>query len=111
MHFPELFDTLLKQRGLSSEDQKSFLNPNYAELHSPLLLPDMEKACDRIIEAIKNGEHIVVFSDYDADGIPGAVILSDFFLRIKYENVSFYIPHRHDEGFGLNLEAKKEGAE
>ena len=104
-YFPELFETLLKQRGITSEEQGNFLDPNYNNLYDPLLLPDMEKARDRVIRAIKDNEHIVVFSDYDADGIPGAVVLSDFFRRAKYENISFYIPHRHDEGFGLNLEA------
>src|SRR3990167_8682255 len=108
MHFPELFEILLNKRGLTLEGKKSFLNPDYNKLHDPLLLPDMIKARDRVIEAIKNNEHIVVFSDYDADGIPGAVVLSDFFKRIKYENISFYIPHRHDEGFGLNAEAINE---
>ncbi|OGN22064.1 MAG: single-stranded-DNA-specific exonuclease RecJ [Candidatus Yanofskybacteria bacterium RIFCSPLOWO2_01_FULL_41_34] len=110
-HFPELLETLLKSRAISTEEQHDFLSPNYEKLHDPLLLPDMERARDRIIGTIKNGEHIVIFSDYDADGIPGAVILSDFFSRIKYENISFYIPHRHDEGFGLNLEAIGECAE
>ncbi|MFZ2484438.1 MAG: single-stranded-DNA-specific exonuclease RecJ [Minisyncoccia bacterium] len=104
-HFPELFETLLKQRGVLPEDQEAFLSPDYAKLHDPLLLPDMEKARTRLISAIQNDEHIVVFSDYDADGIPGAVVVSDFFKRINYKNISFYIPHRHDEGFGLNLEA------
>src|SRR3990167_3806 len=110
MHFPELFEILLNKRGLTLEGKKSFLNPDYNKLHDPLLLPDMIKARDRVIEAIKNNEHIVVFSDYDADGIPGAVVLSDFFKRIKYDNHSFYIPHRHNEGFGLNLEAIEECA-
>ncbi|MBI2065536.1 MAG: single-stranded-DNA-specific exonuclease RecJ [Candidatus Zambryskibacteria bacterium] len=110
-NFPELFQELLKQRGISPAEQENFLNPDYAKLHNPLLLPDMKQARDRLINAIKNNEHIVVFSDYDADGIPGAVVLSDFFARAKYENVSFYIPHRHDEGFGLNLEAINECVE
>ena len=104
-YFPELFETLLKQRGVSPEEQGNFLNPSYERLHDPMLLPDMKKACERIIRAIKNNEHIVVFSDYDADGIPGAVILSDFFKRAKYENISFYIPHRHNEGFALGRPA------
>ena len=86
------------------------MNPDYNKLHDPLLLPDMERARDRLIKAIRDDEHIVIFSDYDADGIPGAVVLSDFFKRTKYENISFYIPHRHDEGFGLNLEAIEECA-
>jgi len=107
-HFPEIFDLLLKERGLSPEKREIFLKPDYGRLHDPLLLPDMAKARDRVIKAMKDGEHIVIFSDYDADGIPGAVVLSDFFGRAGYRNISFYIPHRHDEGFGLNLEAIEE---
>ncbi|MEK7176123.1 MAG: single-stranded-DNA-specific exonuclease RecJ [Patescibacteria group bacterium] len=105
MHFPELFEAMLKERGIRPEEKEFFLNPDYGRLYDPLLLPDMARARDRVIRAMKDGEHIVVFSDYDADGIPGAVVLSDFFNRAGYKNISFYIPHRHDEGFGLNLEA------
>jgi len=108
MHFPELYESLLHERGIVPEEKEAFLNPDYASLHDPLLLPDMKKARDRVIQAVKNNEHIAVFSDYDADGIPGAVVLSDLFRRIKYENISFYIPHRHDEGFGLNCGAIEE---
>ncbi len=111
MHFPELVETLFKQRNISLEEKDDFLNPKYEKLHDPLYLPDMEKARDRVIEAIKRGEHIAVFSDYDADGIPGAVVLSDFFRRAGYDNASFYIPHRHDEGFGLNEGAIREISE
>lgn len=107
-HFPELFEALLNERGISQDERDDFLSPNYEKLHDPFLLPDMDKASNRLIQAIENGEHITVFSDYDADGIPGAVVLSDFFKRIKYENVSFYIPHRHNEGFGLSREAVEE---
>ncbi len=105
MKFPEIYDLLLESRGLTNENKDEFLSPDYSKLHDPLLLSDMEKARDRVIDAMKKGEHIFVFSDYDADGIPGAVVFSDFFKRAKYENVSFYIPHRHDEGFGLNNQA------
>ena len=83
-----------------------FLNPNYdSHLHSPLLLNDIVKATTRIHTAIKNNEHIVIFSDYDCDGIPGAVVMHDFFKAISYTNFSNYIPHRHYEGFGLSIEA------
>jgi single-stranded-DNA-specific exonuclease len=111
LSYPEIFEMLLKERGIKDEDKEAFLKPDYGRLHDPLLLPDMEKARDRVLSAVKNDEHIVVFSDYDADGIPGAVVLSDFFKRIGYKNVSFYIPHRHDEGYGMNMEAVKECAE
>lgn len=105
-----VLEEIAKERGLTDKDRDEFISPDYGKLHDPMLLPDMEKARDRIIQSIKENEHIVVFSDYDADGIPGAVVMSDFFKRIGYENVSFYIPHRHDEGFGLNIGAMEECA-
>lgn len=108
MSFPEILERLLHERGVAKDSKEEFLNPNYDSLHDPALLPDMDKASNRVIEAVKKGEHVFVFSDYDADGIPGAVVLADFFKLIKYENVSFYIPHRHDEGFGLSNDAMDE---
>lgn len=108
VHFPEIFEAILISRDIPESEWKDFLEPKYENLHNPLLLPDMELARDRVIEAISNKERITVFSDYDADGIPGAGVLKDFFRRAGYENVSFYIPHRHDEGFGLNEEAVRE---
>ena len=60
------------------------------------------------IEAVKRNDRIAVFSDYDADGIPAAVVFHDFFGRIGFSNFEIYIPHRHDEGFGLNGEAVEE---
>ncbi len=85
---------------------QTFLNPDYAtQLHSPLLLHDIIKATTRIHKAILGQEHIVIFSDYDCDGIPGAVILHDFFKAINYTNFTNYIPHRHYEGFGLSVKA------
>ena len=88
-------------------------------IHDPFLMKDMDKAVERILRAIEIGEKIVIFSDYDADGIPGAVVLHDFFKKIS-ENFSArgkptfgwenYIPHRGDEGFGLNHGAIEEFA-
>jgi single-stranded-DNA-specific exonuclease len=108
MSFPELFASLLASRGISAEGKEAFLNPSYKELHDPLLLPGMAKARDRVIDAMRKGERIAVFADYDADGIPGAAMMADFFARAKFANFECYIPHRHDEGFGLNLDAIRE---
>lgn len=104
---PELVQTLLLNRGVSSFDKaEKFFNPDYdLDLHDPFLLKDMDKAVSRIHQAIEKKENILIYSDYDADGIPGAVMLKEFFDKIGYENVSNYIPHRHDEGYGLHLEA------
>lgn len=104
----ELLDLLLKNRGIKKEDQEKFLNPSYEDhLYDSFLMKDMEKASVRIFEAIEAKEKIVIYSDYDCDGIPSAVIMHDFFNKIGYENFSIYIPNRHDEGYGLHMEAIK----
>ena len=82
------------------------LIPNWEKhLHNPLSIKDMHKAVDRIHLAIKRQEKIVIYSDYDCDGIPGGVVLHDFFKKINYENFINYIPHRHKEGYGLHIKA------
>lgn len=99
----ELLEILLKNRGIEKKDWETFLNPSYEDhLHDPFLLKGMELAVVRFFEAISNKEKIMIYSDYDADGIPAAVILHDFLKKINYENFSVYIPHRHDEGYGLH---------
>lgn len=98
---------LLFHRGIKDSDSaRSFLNPDYdRDVHDPFLLKDAEKAADKIILAINNNEKIAVYADYDADGIPAAAIFNDFLKRISYKNFVIYIPHRHNEGFGLNIDA------
>jgi single-stranded-DNA-specific exonuclease len=82
------------------------LNPNYdTQTHDPFLLKDAEKAASRIIKAIEKNQKMVIYSDYDTDGIPAGVALHDLFRKIGFENFTNYIPHRHDEGFGLNEDA------
>jgi single-stranded-DNA-specific exonuclease len=109
----EIIENLLKNRGLEKEEEiEKFLNPNYeADLYDPFLMKDMEKACVRLFEALEAKEKIVVYADYDSDGIPGAVILNDLFQKIGYSNYEVYIPMRNSEGYGLNLSAIKEFAE
>jgi single-stranded-DNA-specific exonuclease len=100
-------DHLLFHRGIKTlEEKEKFLNPDYEKhSHDPFLLKDAEKSAIRIIKAIENNEKIVIYSDYDADGIPAGVIFHDFFKKIGFKNFTNYIPHRHDEGFGLNTDA------
>ncbi|HEY1037479.1 MAG TPA: DHH family phosphoesterase [Candidatus Paceibacterota bacterium] len=100
-------DQLLNSRGIvSDEEREAFLNPSYtAGTHDPFLLKDMDKAVRRIVDAVEKNEHIVIYSDFDADGIPGGVVLHDFFKRIGYQNFENYIPHRHKEGFGVHVAA------
>ncbi len=105
----ELLEILLENRGIKIEDRDKFLNPSYEEhLYDPYLMKDMEKAVVRIYEAVEAKEKIVIYSDYDCDGIPAAVIMHDFFTKIGYENFYIYIPDRHDEGYGLHRDAIEE---
>jgi single-stranded-DNA-specific exonuclease len=102
----ELLDQLLVKRGIvTQQDRELFLNPKYDSMYDPYLMHDMQKAVDRIFKAVENGERVCIYSDYDADGIPGAVILHDFFKKMNYENFCNYIPHRHSEGYGVHKEA------
>lgn len=105
--FSDISAHLLFHRGITNNEQAGkFIEPLYErDVHDPLLLKDAEKAAQRIIQAIKNDEKIAIYSDYDADGIPGAVMFADFLKRIQYKNFVVYIPHRHDEGFGLHVDA------
>ncbi len=105
--YEPLVQELLYVRGVQTvEDAYSFLNPVYdIGLYNPFLLKDMDSVCARILSAITQNEKIAIYSDYDADGIPGAVVLHDLSKKIGFENVVNYIPLRNEEGFGLNEKA------
>lgn len=111
--YGELLGTLLEKRGIVDQAQADiFINPSYErDLHDPFLMRDMEHACVRLYEAIDNKQKIVIYADYDCDGIPGAVILDDLFKKINYKNYEVYIPQRNSEGYGLNLDAIKQFAD
>ncbi len=101
--YPELLRKLLYYRGITTAEQvEHFLHPAYEENHDPFLMKGMHEAVERVSKAIENNEKILIYSDYDSDGIPGAVVLHDFFQKIGYTNFQNYIPHRILEGFGLN---------
>jgi single-stranded-DNA-specific exonuclease len=102
-----LTEKLLRNRGiLGTAAQESFLSPDYTrDLHDPFLILNMEKATERILSALGKNEYIIIYGDYDCDGIPASVVLHDLFKKIGYTNFSNYIPHRHLEGYGLNVAA------
>lgn len=111
--YPSLAQTLLKNRGIVTRSAaEKFLNPDYErDVYDPFLMLGMERAVSRIMAAIEARERIAVFGDYDCDGIPGAVILNDFFNKIGYSHFQIYIPHRHTEGYGMNIPAVEKLAE
>ena len=97
--------SLLKKRGVEEKDMMDFLNPSYEKhIGDPFGIYGMDKAVDRVVDAIRNGETICIYSDYDCDGIPGGVLLREFFDGIGYP-VDMYVPHRHNEGYGVHIHA------
>ena len=105
-HHPVAKKILFRQGVTNEEAATAWLQPSFeTDLHDPFLLTDMEKAVARLLLALKQNEHIVIYTDYDCDGIPGGVLLHDFFTAIGYTNFENYIPHRHHEGYGFNTEA------
>lgn len=101
---PRLLELLL-DRGLDTPEMiRAYLNPRREDLHDPMLMQDMGKAVAVIRDAIARGEEMVVFGDYDVDGVTATAILLTY-LRKQGAAVSFYIPDRHGEGYGLNMAA------
>lgn len=89
-------------------DQKeidSFFSFDWSGIHDPFLLKDMNKSVERILAAISANEKILIYSDYDTDGIPGGALLYSFFTKIGYENFLNYIPNRNKDGYSLNMPA------
>ena len=107
----ELLATVLLNRNIiKDEDVKLFLNPTRKDFHDPYLMPDMEKAVNRIITAIDKKEKKIIYGDYDVDGITSITVLSKF-LKERNLNVGAYIPNRLEEGYGLNKKAIKKIAD
>ena len=95
---------ILVQRGIKTFDEaKHFFRPSLTDLHDPFLMKDMDMAVNRIIEAIGNGEKILIYGDYDVDGTT-SVALVFLFLKNIYANIDYYIPNRYKEGYGISFQ-------
>ncbi len=105
-----LVQRVLAARGLSNPAvAMAFLKPTLKQLHSPSEIPDLERAAAKILDAARSGASIVIYGDYDVDGITATAILYHTLKAICPEaKVSSYVPHRIDEGYGLNEEALRE---
>jgi single-stranded-DNA-specific exonuclease len=102
---PPIIGQVLGQRGLDTKEAaQAFLKPELSQLHEPSTLPGITEAAERLVAAARAKEPIVIYGDYDADGITAAAILWQA-LRLADANVRVYIPHRLEEGYGMNLEA------
>lgn len=101
----KLLATILVNRNITEkEDIRLFLEPTRNDFHDPFLITDMEKAVQRIIQAIEKQEKVTIFGDYDVDGITSITVLKSF-LKDRGLEVESYIPNRLEEGYGLNREA------
>ena len=102
LQIDEVLSNLLVQRGVTTfEEARYFFRPDLGHLHDPFLMQDMEKAVLRIEKAISNKEKILIYGDYDVDGTTAVSVVYQFFKK-RYKNISFYIPNRYSEGYGIS---------
>lgn len=102
-----LFERILTARGLATQAaREAFLQPDYTAVkHDPFLLPDMEKAVARLKQAREQCEKIVIYGDYDIDGLSATALLLDAFGKFGFEDVDAFIPNRFVEGYGMTMGA------
>jgi len=107
-NIPPVMAKIFINRGILDADAvSSFLNPRLADLHDPSTLPDIDRAAERVRQAAMANQKVVVYGDYDVDGVSGAALLVQF-LKLLNMNVDYYVPHRIREGYGLNANAIRE---
>jgi single-stranded-DNA-specific exonuclease len=95
---------LLKRNIVSFEEAKKFFRPDLSELYSPFLMKDMDQAVQRLVKALQSGEHIRIYGDYDVDGTTGTALLYLVLSNLVGSRISYYIPDRINEGYGLSKE-------
>ncbi len=101
-----LFETILQARGLQNETvRESFLNPDYTAGHDPFLLPDMTKAVERLVQARERQEKVVIYGDYDIDGLTATTVLVEALAAFGFRFVETFIPNRFVEGYGMTVDA------
>ena len=104
LHIAPVLANLLVQRGIDTlEKAHKFFNPQLADLHDPFLMTDMDRAVERIEQAVERGEKIMVYGDYDVDGTTAVALMYKFLRLIGHRNLMFYIPDRYTEGYGISV--------
>lgn len=102
LNISRLLSRLLLQRGISSfKKAKEFFRPTLESLHDPFKMKDMNRAVERIEEAIQNNQKIMIYGDYDVDGTTSVALVYSF-LKKFYNNIDYYIPDRYEEGYGVS---------
>ncbi len=100
-----LFEQILEARGLVGPARELFLKPDYTKGHDPFLLPDMDKAVERLVVARAKQERITIYGDYDIDGLTATTVLLDALESFGFRFVEAFIPNRFVEGYGLTVDA------
>lgn len=104
LNIPRIIATILVNRGITTyEGAREFFKSDWGDLHDPYLMIDMDKAVDRIIQALDHRERIFIYGDYDVDGITSVSLLALFFRKIG-RDIVYHIPNRLEEGYGLSKE-------
>lgn len=94
---------LLVQRGITSaEEAEKFFHPSLKDMHDPFLMPDMDKAVNRLNQAMGLKEKIMVYGDYDVDGTTSVALVYKYLLNF-YSHIEYYIPTRYDDGYGISM--------
>ena len=104
LRIPAVFVTILMNRGIKTDEMLPFLKKSMQSIINPMEMTDMDKAAERIKKAVEEHEKIVIYGDYDVDGITSTALLYDFLASLGAE-VEYYIPDRKGEGYGINIMA------
>ena len=103
---PPVLANLLVQRGIETHEEAwQFFNPKLENLHDPFLMKDMDRAVRRVDEAVRRGEPVMVYGDYDVDGTTAVALVYSFLRRQGHPSLLFYIPDRYTEGYGVSIKA------
>jgi len=109
---PTLLSRILLNRGICGFDEaRTFFRPDLEQLYDPFLMRDMDKAVERLHQALRKGEKILVFGDYDVDGVSGCSLLYLVLSSLVGPKISYYIPDRISEGYGLSKKGIDEAVE
>lgn len=103
----EIFEDLLRARGLDA----SFLNPKYEDSVDPFLLPDMEKAVKRVEKAVRNQEKILIYGDYDVDGVTASAVMYDTLKMAGVQDLEIMLPNRFIDGYGMSAKVVQKAKE
>jgi len=112
MNHEIIIDKILEQKGINTEEEKEkFLSRDIKNLSDPFIMGDMEKAVKRILEAVNKDEKILIYGDYDVDGITSTALLYHYFKDSLNKEINYFLPDRSRDGYGLNTKSIRKFAE